>query len=65
MPVMQIEVEVWCSCGEGLCNQSSIHRTGRGIEVEPCDKCLEKERKDGFDEGYEEGRTTEAEEEKS
>lgn len=59
MPTIEIEVEVWCSCGEGLCSQSRTHRTGRGVEVEPCEKCLEQARKEGFDDGYEQGRADE------
>lgn len=55
MPVIEIDVEVWCSCGEGLCNQSSVHRTGRGVVVEPCEKCLEKAVDDGYDKGYSKG----------
>lgn len=46
----QIEVEVWCSCGNGLCGQSESR--GRGIVVEPCEKCLENARSEGHTEGY-------------
>ncbi len=55
MPEISIDVEVWCSCGEGLCSQSSAEYRGRGIVVEPCEKCLEVARTGGYDEGYEEG----------
>ena len=55
MPEINIDVEVWCSCGEGLCNQSSTAKRGTGVEVEPCEKCLEVARKEGYDEGYDEG----------
>ncbi len=60
MPTIQasIEVEIWCSCGEGLCNKSDIttrnsHYCGEkhSITVEPCQKCLDKARDDGYDEG--------------
>jgi flagellar biosynthesis/type III secretory pathway protein FliH len=56
----EIEVEVWCSCGEGLCNQTrsmwAYNRAdSNGLTVEPCEKCLEKARDEGYDKGYEEG----------
>lgn len=56
MPEINVEIEVWCSCGEGLCNQSSDSNKGRGagIEVEPCGKCLETAKQQGYDEGYDE-----------
>lgn len=56
MPTIDLEIEVWCSCGEGLCNQSTggSGRRGPHITVEPCEKCLSRARNDGYDEGYEE-----------
>lgn len=48
-----LEFEVWCSCGNGLCNQTKEVRGG--IEVEPCEKCLDEARADGHDAGYDEG----------
>jgi hypothetical protein len=56
-----VEFEVWCSCGAGLCNQCSTN--GTSVTVEPCEKCLEKEHDDAYDEGKADGRS-EAEEEK-
>jgi hypothetical protein len=53
MPTVEVNVEIWCSCGEGLCNQSWSHEGG--IQVEPCNKCLEKAKDDGYDEGHKEG----------
>lgn len=50
-----IEVEVWCSCGNGLCNQSTTERRGKGIVVEPCPDCLEKARDEGYAKGYDNG----------
>lgn len=47
-----VEFEVWCSCGEGLCNQSTDVKGG--IKVEPCEKCLSVARDEGHDEGYNE-----------
>ena len=51
MPV--IEFEIWCSCGEGLCNQSK--ETKGGVIVEPCEKCKERSRDEGYDDGYSKG----------
>jgi len=48
-----IEVEVWCSCGEGLCNQSEAESRGRGVIVEPCEKCLDRRYDEGHADGYE------------
>lgn len=45
-----IEFEVYCECGE-LLNCEEIRG---GIEVEPCEKCLEVAKKEGWDEGYDE-----------
>ena len=47
-----IEFEVWCSCGNGLCNQTK--EVKGGIQVEPCEKCLESAREEGREEGYNE-----------
>jgi len=47
-----LEFEVWCSCGNGLCNQTKGVKGG--IEVEPCEKCLEAAKEEGRDEGYNE-----------
>lgn len=55
-----LEFEVWCSCGNGLCSQTKDVKGG--IQVEPCDKCLENARSKGYDEGFEQGRITGEEE---
>jgi len=47
-----IEFEVWCSCG----NLLETKDVRGGTEVEPCEKCLEIARKEGRDEGYNEGK---------
>jgi len=56
-----IEIEVWCSCGYGLCRQTKIR--GCAVTVEPCEDCLDKardeasyeEHKAGHDEGFKRG----------
>lgn len=57
MPTIECEFEVWCSCGYGLCNLTSNCKGG--IKVEPCPKCIEAARKEGHEEGLEEGRNEE------
>ena len=54
MPALTLEFEVFCECGFGLCNQSTegSNRHSQYITVEPCSACLERERKEGDDEGY-------------
>jgi len=49
MPVLEIDLDVYCSCGNGLCRQSNIKNNT--VTVEPCEKCLS----DKYDRGYEEG----------
>jgi len=42
MPIVNVEAEisVWCSCGKGLCGQST---GGDGlVTVDPCKECLKK-----------------------
>lgn len=50
-PAFDIEFEVYCTCGEGLCRNTKTGSTKyRGIpfiEVDPCEKCLEKAKTEG------------------
>lgn len=59
MPALELEFEVYCACGEGLCQQTTEGRTrGRGmpfITVTPCEKCMERARDEGYSMGYGEG----------
>ena len=60
MPSLSMDFEVWCACGEGLCNQTENggprgYRNRTGITVTPCDKCLAGAEQKGFKEGYDEG----------
>ena len=48
MPTIEAEFSVWCSCGNGLCGQTSS--TKGGIIVEPCTVCLTREYERGKDE---------------
>lgn len=58
MPVLNLEFEVYCSCGEGLCNNSIEGENGHSkhITVTPCEKCRSYEYDRGYDDGYEKGK---------
>lgn len=49
-----VEVEVWCSCGNGLCRQSTGGESA--ITVEPCEKCLQLRGEEEYERGYDAGR---------
>ncbi len=55
MPKFELEFEVYCSCGNQLCD----YVYGKGEEhlilIVPCQKCLDKAEVKGFNEGYEKG----------
>ena len=57
MPELRVEFEVWCSCGEGLCGQTTtkLGRSGPEIVIEPCSKCKDLAYKTGYNKGYDEG----------
>ena len=56
MPEIDVNIELYCSCGEGLCNQSTpTHTKTRGepmFQIEPCQKCLDRAKDEGYEEGY-------------
>ena len=53
-----IDFEVWCSCGVGLCTETKVVVTGRGVslEIQPCEKCMEAARSEGYDDGFDKGK---------
>lgn len=60
MPSLTVEFEVYCGkCGAGLCQQSEVRkgdwRSQPGINVDPCEKCLEEAKDEGDEEGYQRG----------
>ena len=59
MPEIEVNIEVFCSCGNGICNNTSVGKTrGRGqpfFEVEPCKKCIDSAKDESYNEGYEKG----------
>jgi hypothetical protein len=59
MPSFEVDFEVYCTCGNGLCNSTSEFKTKHGnnaIEIEPCPLCLKEAKKEAYDEGYEDGK---------
>jgi len=54
---VKVDVEIWCGCGEWLCNQSrdASSRSQHRIEVEPCEKCLDRAREAEYQKGYDKG----------
>ena len=54
-----IEFEVFCTCGNGLCHQSKIrtswNRGANQIVVEPCRVCSSEKYDEGNRDGYQEG----------
>ena len=58
MPEITVDISVYCSCGEGLCNQSTSesNRYEFSITVEQCERCRNKAYEEGLDKGYEEAR---------
>lgn len=62
MPDINVEFEVFCSCGAGLCQQSQVrysyNRHEPQVVIEPCERCLDK----AYDRGYAEGQAAAREE---
>lgn len=64
MPEMSVEFDVYCSCGNGLCNQTEVKAPDRGflwtVTIVPCEVCLDDAKEEGhsagFDEGYDKGK---------
>lgn len=56
MPTFEVNFDVYCACGRGLCNQSTTdnRRGTNSVRVEPCDACLEEEYEKGRRAGYDE-----------
>ena len=58
MPTLSLEFEVYCSCGNGLCGNSTEGRNGHAeyITVEPCEKCQDSKYDEGHSDGYDDAR---------
>lgn len=60
MPSLELEFEVFCGrCGDGLCNNTresaSKGRRFPSIQVDPCERCLERAKDEGINSGYDAG----------
>ena len=58
MPEISVDIIVVCSCGNNLSSQvtvSSNYKENLIFIVEPCEKCLEKARDEGYEESLAEG----------
>lgn len=58
MPTIEGDFEVWCNCGRRLCNSTTVDSSGRrgpSLTIEPCERCLEKAKAEGYEEGREKG----------
>ena len=53
----EIAFEVWCGCGEELCNTVAVTYgySGFSVAVGDCEKCIAAAREEGDDEGYDRG----------
>ena len=56
MPTLELEFEVYCSCGKGLCRNTTEGKNHHSvfITIEPCEDCLERSRTEGYDEARKE-----------
>ena len=53
VPDININLDIYCSCGNGLCSQSSLSysRGGYQVTIDPCEKCLERAEHEGYIKG--------------
>lgn len=61
MPDITVNIEVYCGkCGAGLCHGTEFVTTRLRQEpsfrVQPCEKCMEESREEGYAAGYQEAR---------
>lgn len=51
----EITIEIFCdTCGAGLCGETTAHKNS--FHVNPCKRCLETAREEGFEDGFKKGR---------
>lgn len=54
MPEIKIDIDIYCAtCGAGLCGGTSVSTRGSNpcFHVEPCERCLERAKDEGYHEG--------------
>ena len=59
MPLItaDIDISIYCeTCGAGICNNATVRANGVTLDIEPCERCLENARDEGYNEGLEAGR---------
>ncbi len=60
MPEIPVNIELYCAgCRQGICNNATAGTTKTRREacfdIEPCEKCLQRAREEGYEEGYQAG----------
>lgn len=55
MPLLYFEV--YCAdCGQGLCKLTTVNeKNGVSLEIKPCPECMQKAKRDGYNEGSSQG----------
>lgn len=58
MAAIEVEFDVWCSCGSGLDRGVSVEpgnsKRLAQVTIEPCENCLAKARDEGYNDGSDE-----------
>jgi flagellar biosynthesis/type III secretory pathway protein FliH len=52
---LELEIVNYCTCGQPLEAQYNTDLGKLVIETEPCDRCAELDREQGYEEGYDKG----------
>ena len=40
MPTLAHDFEVYCACGNGICNNTAVNDKRQQLIIEPCKKCM-------------------------
>jgi peptidoglycan hydrolase CwlO-like protein len=41
MPTLSHDFEVYCTCGDGICNNTNVDNKRQYLVIEPCKKCMQ------------------------
>ena len=56
---VEVEFDVYCgACGAGLCGNTTTDSNKMRVTVDPCEKCLEAAKYQGYDQGIQEAEKT-------
>lgn len=58
MPAIEVDIELYCGrCGEGICanGTATAKRRKECFVIDPCERCLQKESDNAFEDGHEKG----------